>query len=35
MIWGWYDKDEMEAWAHIFPVTLYPTILIYKSLMDT
>ena len=22
MIWGWYDREEMQAWSHIFPVTL-------------
>ena len=21
MIWGWFDKDEMKAWSHIFPLT--------------
>ena len=21
MIWGWYDKDEVEAWKLIFPLT--------------
>ena len=20
-IWGWFDKDEMKAWSHIFPLT--------------
>ena len=22
MIWGWYDREEMQAWSRIFPMTL-------------